>query len=135
MTKTQPMNDPSALYKVYLRKLTVIAVVLAIAFVGFFLLFPAMSNIWQGLSILFFFVVSAIVHRFLLKELDNPKKFVMRFMMTTTMKLLLYLSVILTFVLLNKSQAVAFVIAFLLFYIIFTVFEVRAFVRLNKSQQ
>lgn len=135
MTKTQPMNDPSALYKVYLRKLTVIAVVLAIAFVGFFLLFPAMSNIWQGLSILFFFAVSAIVHRFLLKELDNPKKFVMRFMMTTTMKLLLYLSVILTFVLLNKSQAVAFVIAFLLFYIIFTVFEVRAFVRLNKSQQ
>lgn len=135
MNKTQPMNDTSALYKVYLIKLAVIASILVVAFVGFFLLFPTMSNIWQGMSILFFFAVSAIVHRFLLKEIDNPKKFVMRFMMTTTMKLLLYLSVILTFVLLNKSQAVAFVIAFLLFYIIFTVFEVLAFVRINKSQK
>jgi len=82
------------------------------------------SNSWPVI-VLFFAAFTAIMHHYLLKStLGNPKKFIFSFMMFTTVKILLYLAVILIYVLLNRMDAVAFIFAFFLNYFLFTSFEI-----------
>lgn len=93
------------------------------------------SNSWPFV-ILFFLSFTILMHRYLLKSTEgNPKKFVFSFLMITTIKILLYLGVILVYVLLNRADAVAFIIIFFLNYFLFTGFEMTIIMKmLNKSK-
>lgn len=93
------------------------------------------SNAWPFI-IMFFLSFTIIMHRYLLKSTEgNPKKFVFAFLMITTVKILLYLAIILVYVLLNKADAVAFIIAFFVNYFLFTGFELNTVMKLiNKPK-
>lgn len=93
------------------------------------------SNSWPFV-ILFFLSFTILMHRYLLKSTEGkPKKFVFAFLMMTTIKILLYLGVILVYVLLNRADAVAFIIIFFINYFFFTGFELSVIMKmLNKSK-
>lgn len=92
-----------------------------------------LSNSWPFI-ILFFFSFTVVLHRQLLKSTEsNPKKFVFTFLMLTTIKILLYLAVILVYVLINRDDALGFILAFFTNYFLFTVFELSAIMNLLKT--
>ena len=87
------------------------------------------SNAWPVI-ILFFLAFTVLMHRYLLKSTEGrPQKFIFSFMMITTIKILLYLGVILIYILINRPDAVAFIAAFFLNYFLFTGFEISSVVK------
>lgn len=93
------------------------------------------SNSWPFV-ILFFLSFTILMHRYLLKSTEgNPKKFVFAFLMITTVKILLYLAVILVYTILNRADAVAFIIVFFVNYFLFTAFELTVIMKmLNQAK-
>ena len=116
--------DPELLK--YIRKLMVYTIALALA--GFFAyLFLPLRFISPAIPFLyiFFFSVALIHHFLLIKSIrSNPKRFINRFMILTFGKLLLYFSLIVTYTLFVRSDAIAFILAFATLYLFFTVFEI-----------
>jgi len=113
-------------FNTFLKKITIYAVVLAALQYILSTQIPAVyvSNAWP-VVILFFFAFTVLMHRFLLKSTEGrPQKFIFSFMMITTIKILLYLGIILVYVLVNKPDAVAFIGVFFLNYFLFTGFEI-----------
>ncbi|MDA3906283.1 MAG: hypothetical protein PF484_09435 [Bacteroidales bacterium] len=85
--------------------------------------------------IIFFLSISLLVHRFLLKKsIDHQGKFINAFMLATTVKLLLYLAIILIYVLLNRYDAIGFIITFFSYYLIFTSFEIFSILKFLKGK-
>lgn len=83
---------------------------------------------------LLFVVTTLLMHFFLtLGKNDKPNVFVRKFMLATTLKLLLYLGIIVFFFLFNKAIAKTFILWFLLHYTCFTVFETLMLYGNNKK--
>jgi hypothetical protein len=110
----------------FLKKLLIYTIILAI--VGFLI-----ANYLPGKFIspvlpylfFFFFSVTLIVHLILLKVSEKKAgSFINFFMLLTFGKLLFFLTIILVYALLNRSDAVSFIISFFLLYVCYTVFEV-----------
>ena len=113
-------------FNTFLKKITIYTVVLAVLQYVLSTQIPAayVSSAWP-VVILFFFAFTVLMHRFLLKSTEGrPQKFIFSFMMITTIKILLYLGIILVYVLVNKPDAVAFIGVFFLNYFLFTGFEI-----------
>ncbi|MCD4724484.1 MAG: hypothetical protein K8R63_06535 [Bacteroidales bacterium] len=83
----------------------------------------------------FFFFVTIIVFYYMLKAVDKrPARFVNVFMLTTMLKLMLYLAVMVVYVLLNREDAKPFILTYLVLYIIYTVLEVGSILKVNKEK-
>lgn len=84
--------------------------------------------------LLFFYLVTNLVHAYLLKIADKTSaKFTSQYMAISYIKMFFYLAVAIVFVILNKENAKVFIANFLLFYIIYTVFEVSEFLKKIKQ--
>lgn len=82
----------------------------------------------------FFIVVTALIHIVLMKAADeNPKKFIIWFMAITGVKLFTYLIIIMIYGLLKGSEALGFVILFLVLYLLYSAFEVVTLLRYLKK--
>lgn len=114
------------IYIDFLKKLLIYSFILggAGALAVYFL--PA-SFISPALPFLFvfFIAVTLIVHLILLNVAKKKTGgFVNLFMLLTFGKLLFFLTIILAYALLNRSDAVRFIISFFILYIFYTAFEV-----------
>ena len=93
------------------------------------------SNSWPFLAV-FFFAVSLFVHRYLLNKASGQHtKFVNAFLLTTTVKLLLFLTIIVIYVLLNRDDAIGFILTFFMYYLIFTSFEIVSILKYLRNVQ
>jgi hypothetical protein len=120
---------------VFLKRIVVFTLI--IAAVEFLLAWKTdpqwISSSWPFI-ILFFLSFTVLLHRQLLKSTEgNPKKFVFAFLLMTTIKILLYLAVILVYVMLNRDDALGFIVAFFFNYFLFTAFELSAVMKLLKQ--
>ena len=113
-------------YSKFLKNLLIITLAVFVVFyaVTYFLpdelTTPAMPYL-----ILLSFSVTLIFHLVVHSASEKKfSKFISYFMLATVVKLLLYIIVIFLYVYQNKSDTLAFVITFLLLYIIYSVFEV-----------
>jgi len=124
-------------FKKFLNKIIVFTIIVAAIQFAVSRQLPAIyvSNSWPVI-VFFFAAFTTIMHHYLLKStLDNPKRFIFSFMMFTTIKILLYLAVILIYVLLNRLDAVAFIFAFFTNYFLFTIFEISSVLKYLKQNQ
>ncbi len=117
--------------KIFIKKIVIFTII--IAALEFYLSTQLpdhlVSDSWPVI-ILFFLAFTVLMHRFLLKSTEGrPQKFIYSFMMMTTIKILLYLGIILIYVLVNRPDAVAFIAAFFLNYFLFTGFEIASVVQ------
>jgi len=119
-------------------RLLIISLALALITFGLTYVVPLqfISPVWPFI-IGFFFALTLLVHRFLLKKSDiNPGKFINAFMLSTTVKLLLYLTIIMVYVLLNRDDAIGFILTFFVYYLVYTIYEIISILGvLRKSQQ
>ncbi len=97
---------------------------LAIIFAGTVLIPDSIDIITWSLLIYFFFVTLGFHLGLVQASKGRPQAFVRYYMATTTFKLLLHMAIIVIYAIFNKEDAVRFISTFLVFYIIFTSFEV-----------
>ena len=113
-------------YQSFVKKLLIYTIILAVAgyiicqFLPTEFITPSIIYLY-----LFFFSVALIVHYLLLKIAQKRiNRFVNYFMLLTFGKLLFYLTIILIYALIYRSDAKVFIITFLILYFCFTSFEV-----------
>lgn len=82
----------------------------------------------------FFIVITALIHIVLMKASDNsPKSLITWFMAITGIKLFTYLTIILIYGVLKGEKALGFVMLFLVFYFLYSAFEVTTLLRSFKK--
>jgi len=75
--------------------------------------------------LVFFYVFTAFVHRYLLKVSKNsPRQFIQSTMVLTVVRLILYSIIAIIYILVDKENAIPFAIGLMILYLIFTFFEV-----------
>ncbi|HNW97651.1 MAG TPA: hypothetical protein PKK00_04470 [Bacteroidales bacterium] len=73
----------------------------------------------------FYFLLTAVLFRFLIKAKKTKfSSFANRFMLATFAKMMICLAVMLSYVFLNKSNAIPFILSFFVCYVLYTIFEV-----------
>jgi hypothetical protein len=114
------------LYLIFLRKLLLFTLVLAVVGYGITLLLPkAYITPTLPYLYLFFFAATLVVHYILLKVSSKKTPgFVNFFMLVTFGKLIFFLTIILIYAFLNREDSVPFIFAFFILYMFFTAFEV-----------
>lgn len=122
-------------YRNYIYKLGLISVILLTISVGLFLtvLKPWFNYIFPFI-ILYFFLFNSFQHFKLLKSAKgDPRVFHTNYMAWFGIKLFLNLSFVIVYVLLNKAQALSFVLFFAVCYMVYTTFEVIALTKTLRS--
>ncbi len=94
----------------------------------YFQIFPLSVIIFFALTLLFFFLIVK-------RGENNPNKFVRMFLLSTTIKIFTLLIYLTGYLLYDRSEAVPFLISFLVLYLIFTIFEVFSAVRISKTHR
>ncbi len=73
----------------------------------------------------YFSIITLLFHFGITKATESrPQVFVRYYMGSTTLKLLLNLGIIVVYAMLHKALAVNFIITFMIFYFLYTIFEV-----------
>ncbi|MBM3435808.1 MAG: hypothetical protein FJY07_06290 [Bacteroidetes bacterium] len=126
-------------YTDFLRKLLIYTVIIGILSSVFIFLLPD-GYITPTLPylIFFFFSVTLIVHLVLINvsEKKTPS-FINYFMLLTFGKLIFFLTIILIYALLNRDDAIPFILSFFVLYLLYTAFEVvlsLAYVKRKKEE-
>jgi hypothetical protein len=116
--------------KVILRLFIFTALLAVAAFILSKILPPEYITPLLFLFFPFYFLLTTFLFYFLTKAKRTKfSSFVNRFMLATFVKMMLCLSLILGYVLINKSDAVPFILSFFACYVLYTVFEVIALLK------
>jgi len=82
----------------------------------------------------FFMIASIIVYHFMLKAIEKrPARFVNSFMLATMLKLFAYMGVMITYALIYREDAMAFIVTFFIFYVVYTIIEVASLLKVNRD--
>jgi len=123
-------------YIKFLQNLLIYSAILGgLAFL--FYLFVPKKFITPVLPFLFFFFIAMtlISYYILLRTLKmRLNRFVNTFLLSTVLKLLVFIGIMITYVLLNRFDAIPFMISFFILYLCYTIFEVVSLIRLTKNQ-
>lgn len=93
---------------------------------SYFLLFPVIP--------FFLFAVTIIVHIYLVKaSQNNPRKFTSKYLGAMGLKIFIYIIFMVIFLAVATEHAIAFLISFLVCYAAFTLVEVIAMLKYQKS--
>lgn len=95
---------------------------------------PQYANQHAWFILAYYLLFTAAIHLWLTRNTE-PKKFVMRFMGVTGIKLFLNLIVIVIYGLTHKSSAVSFALMFVFIYFIFTFFESAQLIKNIKQKK
>jgi hypothetical protein len=124
----------NSVYLSLLKRLLIFSLILgSIAALLFFLL-PA-KFITPMLPFLFpFFIAVTLISSYLLIRSSQKKfiKYLNVYLLTTVIRLFLYIAVMVTYILLNKNDILPFTISFFILYLFYTVFEVVWMVSFSK---
>ena len=125
----------NSIYLGFLKQLLIFSLILAIIVFIISKLIPA-HLVSPTLPFLFplFIAVNLIVYYILQKTGKNhPSKFINRLMILTMVKLIFFILLIITYMLLNPPDKFPFVSTFFILYVFYTIFEVKAFISLNNK--
>lgn len=112
----------------FLINLSIFSIIIGIIIAALnFIMPPKFYTSTLPFQLVFFFASTLLVHKVLLNASEKRfTKFVTYFMASTFFKLVLYIVVMVSYVFINKPDAVPFIISFFILYLSFTVFEVLA---------
>ncbi len=104
----------------------IISLILFIA--GFFLFITILKEYFSfsfPVLLVVIFLVTVLFHRYLIRSAgESNRKFPAKFLGATGIKMGLYMILIIIYVVLDRENAVPFLLVFMIIYVIFTVFEV-----------
>lgn len=121
--------------KPFTLKLLIITALLAIISALVFHVLPDewATSAWP--AVLGFLLISnvSIFAMFLKAQKRKLSTYANFFMLATFLKLVVYLAIIIVYLLFNKDEAPAFLLSFFIYYSVFTFFEVKSILRIQKS--
>jgi F0F1-type ATP synthase assembly protein I len=122
-------------YRLFTKQILVFSLI--VAFLEF-LLYYFLDSQWFSSSwpfvLAFFLAFTILMHRQLVKSaIGNAKKFITSFLLMTTIKILLYLAIIVIYVLINRDDALGFIVVFFVNYLFYTIFELNAVLKILRS--
>lgn len=126
-----------SIYFDFLRKLIIFSVILSFIAIGLLFLLPKayMTPVLPFLFI-FFLTITSISYYILIKAAQKKFiRFLNYYLITTTVKLLLFIMVLITYIMFNKKDAVPFTLSFFILYLCYTIFEVVSIVGYSKTIQ
>jgi len=86
-------------------------------------------------ALLFFYFITNLVHAYLLNISDKSgARFTSQYMAVSFLKMFFYLAVAIVYVIFDREHAKPFMAAFLALYVIYTVFEVKEFLKFIKQK-
>jgi hypothetical protein len=123
--------------RTFLRRILIYSAFLAFAAVVLSIILPAgYITPATPLLILFFLLMTWLIIWYLMKASDKSFiRFVNAFMITTGLKLLLLILIIIGYIFMNRSDAVPFIVVFFILYLLYTAFEVYTVLFLSKHQK
>jgi F0F1-type ATP synthase assembly protein I len=123
--------------KIFLRRIMIYSAFLAFAGVILSLVLPAgtVTPALPALIVFFLAIAWAIIWYLFRASEKSFVKFVNAFLATTGLKLLTLILVIVGYIFLNRGDAVPFLVAFFILYLLYTGFEVYAVLYLSKHQK
>jgi len=125
----------TAVSRQFILKISILSIiVLAIAMA----LFSTVLKPWHftayPFQVLLIALVTTIGHLWIVKAAgQNTRKFTTAYMASVTLKLMVYLTFLLIWLLVDHSQVFPFVLTFIAFYIVFTIFEVFQVLNIIKN--
>lgn len=112
--------------KKFISRGIIISLILFIA--GFFLFITILKEYFSfsfPVLLLVIFLITVLFHRYLIRSAgENSKKFPARFLGATGIKMGFYMILIILYVVLDRENAVPFLLVFMIIYLTFTIFEV-----------
>ena len=112
--------------KKFIIKGIIISLILFIA--GFFLFITILKEYFSfsfPVLLLAMLLITVLFHRYLVRSAEgNNRKFPIKFLSATGIKMGLYLILIILFIVFDRENAIPFLLVFLIIYVIFTTFEV-----------
>ena len=124
-------------YLSFLKRLLVFSLIPGSLAVVLYFLLPA-KFITPTLPFLFFFFIAVTLISAYILIRSARKKFIRYlnvYLLMTVLKLFLFVAVMVTYVLFNKSDLVPFTISFFILYLFYTVFEVVWLVSFSRKDQ
>jgi len=125
----------NSVYLSLLKRLLIFSLLLGSIAAVFYFILPE-KFITPTLPFLFsFFIAVTLISSYLLIR-SSQKKFIRYlnvYLLTTVLRLFLYVAVMVTYILLNKSDIIPFSISFFILYLFYTVFEVVWLVSFSKT--
>ena len=104
----------------------IISLILSIA--GFFLFITILKEYFSfsfPVLLLVIFLINVLFHRYLIRSAGRSnRKFPIKFLSATVIKMGLYLILIILFVVFDRENAIPFLFVFMILYVVFTIFEV-----------
>lgn len=95
---------------------------------------PTESSVMRWQILAYFAVISFAFHYGLVRSsVGRPQNFIRYYMAATTIKLFIHLGVILVYALTHRSNAIPFIVSFMVAYAIFTAFEVVTAMKQKKA--
>ncbi len=130
----------NSVYLKYLKQLLIFSVIIGFIVLVFSFILPK-AYVSPALPFLiFFFIATSLLSFYYLLQTINKRfiKFVNTFLLTIIAKLLLYVGVMITYVLANRTDAIAFMMGFFVLYLCYTIFEATCIIKIthptsNKS--
>lgn len=117
------------------KLLALTAVIVLISWLSFSLFLTEYYLPVLPFLLLFFFVVTIIIHNYQLKlEKKDIGKFARTNMLITLFRLVLYSVVTVVYIAIDSENAIVFVICLMILYLIYTFFEVVEITRTQKSK-
>lgn len=125
----------NSVYLSLLKRLLIFSLILGSVTALLFFLLPE-KCISPTLPFLFiFFIAVTLVSSYILIR-SSQKKFIRYlnvYLLTTVIKLFLYIAIMITYILLNKADILPFSISFFILYLCYTIFEVVWLVSFSKT--
>ena len=110
--------------KKFIIKLLLLTLIITIAGIIFFVNYKDLYNPLFPFVLLFFFLLTLIVHSFLIRANRNPRNFPRVFLSILGLKLLLLFVVLLVCLFFYKSSIIPLAVIFISLYLVFQIFEV-----------
>lgn len=118
----------------FVKGLTVYALIITLLSIGIYYGLPELKITPVYLYLIaFMYAINFLLFAKLSQAVQNkPNRFINAFMLLNFGKLFLYIAIIAIYVFLYRSDAIPFTITFVVYYILFTAYEITALLKIKK---
>jgi hypothetical protein len=128
------MANPSSSL-LFLKKLLIYSAILGIfSFLAWFIFPQKYFSPALPFIFIFFIAITFLEYYFLVRSSKNKiVRFINTYLLITTLKLLLFIAILVIYILLYKKDAVPFGLSFFVLYLFYTIFEVVSLINFSKN--
>lgn len=121
-------------FKGFVKNISIISIsLLIISSIIYFFAPKIMISPAFPIILIFMYLTTILIFKLLAKSMENRlSKFANAYMLVNFGKLVIFSIIIVVYAVLNKEDAISFMLTFFIYYFIFTIFEVFALLRLKS---